>query len=297
MDKEKARFILESFRPDGADAGDADFADALRLATVDRELGAWLMRERAFDAEFAEALARVELPEGLREKILLGMVQDSADTPRVNLEKEAEMMQAMAGIAVPDGLRERILVAMEQSSRVPVEEKGWRWPRLVIPLAAAASIAMAFVFLQHDSATGTTAGAEQISVDTVEAEFVELVESPVFSLDMHHEDVGILMAGLRERGLPVADSELPPGLDSLKGKGCRKLLVDGKEGTLVCFDTGAGMVHLVTFRRSDISGELPGMENPKMRQQGEWVTATWGDETHSYTLLQKSGNGDLDRYF
>ena len=30
MDKQEAKFILQSFRPDGADAGDADFADALK---------------------------------------------------------------------------------------------------------------------------------------------------------------------------------------------------------------------------------------------------------------------------
>ena len=42
MDREQARFILRSFRPDGADSGNPDFEEALSVATVDGELGAWL---------------------------------------------------------------------------------------------------------------------------------------------------------------------------------------------------------------------------------------------------------------
>ncbi len=70
MDNEQARFILRSFRPDGADAGDPDFAEALKLAMENRELGEWLASERAFDAEFANALGTVDLPENLREDIM-----------------------------------------------------------------------------------------------------------------------------------------------------------------------------------------------------------------------------------
>ena len=98
MDKERARFVLQSFRPEGADAADADFAEALRLATSDRELGQWLVRERAFDADFAEALARVELPKGLREDVLLAMVQDDRDVVGPEAEEDAKMIVAMASI-------------------------------------------------------------------------------------------------------------------------------------------------------------------------------------------------------
>ena len=56
MDKEQARFILRSFRPDGADARDPDFTEALELAMEDRELGDWLANERAFDTAFSQAL-------------------------------------------------------------------------------------------------------------------------------------------------------------------------------------------------------------------------------------------------
>lgn len=298
MDNERAKFILESFRPDGADVGDADFAEALRLATTDRELGSWLMRERAFDAEFAEALARVRLPKGLRERVLLGMVQDDEDVPKVDLRKEAEMMAAMAGIAVPSGLRERVLVAMEQTAKATVEEKSWSWARFGIPLAAAAGIAFALVLLREDPAPDVaSADVEEITIGEVEAGFVRTYESPIFSLDVHDEQSGVLLAGLREQGLPVADADLPPGLKGLKGLGCRELVVDGKHGTLVCFDTGKGAVHLVTFRRCDVSCNLPGVDNPDIREEGEWAMARWVDNNNAYTLIGRRSIGSLDGFF
>ena len=69
MDKEQARFILQSFRPDGADAHDPDFAQALAVAAENRDLGAWLAVERAQDSAFALALSKLEIPDDLREPL------------------------------------------------------------------------------------------------------------------------------------------------------------------------------------------------------------------------------------
>ena len=69
MDREQAKFILRSFRPDGADVADRDFAEALKLSTEDRELGDWLAKERAFDSVFAEAMAGIDIPKSLRQEI------------------------------------------------------------------------------------------------------------------------------------------------------------------------------------------------------------------------------------
>ena len=73
MDNEESRFILRCFRPDGADAENPDFAEALAWAAKDRELGEWLARERARDADFANALNSVTIPSILREEILVSL--------------------------------------------------------------------------------------------------------------------------------------------------------------------------------------------------------------------------------
>ena len=138
MDREEARFILRCFRPDGADAEDPAFAEALQLAASDRELGEWLAKERAEDAEFSSALARVTLPEGLRDEILLGLAAQRGDVPDTD-EFDAGWIGALSDLTPPAELRGEILVAMENSvpnKKVVKTNTGW-W-RFGMPIAAAA---------------------------------------------------------------------------------------------------------------------------------------------------------------
>jgi len=72
MNNDEAKFILAAYRPDGRDANDARFADAIAQAERDPELRAWWERQRAFDAQVAAKLAEVMPPPGLRESILAG---------------------------------------------------------------------------------------------------------------------------------------------------------------------------------------------------------------------------------
>ncbi|MBL9213749.1 MAG: hypothetical protein JNL92_25010 [Opitutaceae bacterium] len=72
MNNDEAKFILAAYRPDGRDAHDARFAEAIAQAGRDPELRAWWERQRAFDAQVAAKLAAVMPPPGLRESILAG---------------------------------------------------------------------------------------------------------------------------------------------------------------------------------------------------------------------------------
>jgi len=283
MDKERAKFVLRSFRPDGADAVDDDFAEALQMASGDRELGEWLMRERAFDAEFAEALARVDLPEGLRECVLLAMIRDGGGFPKVDTDGDREMIAAMACIRVPDGLRGHILEAMERTTQV--ERGNFGWKRFGIPLAAAAGIALAFVTVDGKSPAGIAKGKRSITIDAVQAGFVRTFESPIFSLDQEGDQAPHLMSYLRGKGLPCGKGYLPPGLIGVKSLGCRELVIDGKRGSLLCFDDAGGTVHLVIFRRQDVGCELPGISSPMIEQAGHWAEASWSSGDYVFVLL------------
>lgn len=300
MDKERARFVLRSFRPDGADSDDVDFADALRVATNDRELGEWLMRERAFDAEFAEALARVELPEGLREKVFLAMVKDSGGFPKADSSFDTSMISSVAGIKVPENLRENIIEAMEHTAKV--ERGSFGWKRVGIPLAAAAGIALAFLMVDGGEPVGKVVkiNSDTIAVEAVQAGFVRLYESPLFSLDQETQqlqEMPHLMSYLREKGLPCGGGYLPPGLVGVKGLGCRELVIDGKRGSLICFDTQNGTVHLVIFRATDVAGELPDIENPVIEQSGDWAKASWRKEKYAFSLMAVSDKDSIAKYF
>ena len=72
MNDNEAKFLLRAFRPDGRDARDPLFAEALSQAAKNPPLRAWLEREQAFDRAVAAKLRNVQTPSGLREAILIG---------------------------------------------------------------------------------------------------------------------------------------------------------------------------------------------------------------------------------
>jgi len=72
MNNEEAKFILQGYRPNGADAGDAAFCAAVEQAKKDPALGAWFAKQQAFDAAISAKLAQVTPPADLRSAILAG---------------------------------------------------------------------------------------------------------------------------------------------------------------------------------------------------------------------------------
>ncbi|MEW6159252.1 MAG: hypothetical protein AB1813_17640 [Verrucomicrobiota bacterium] len=72
MDNHEAKFILQSFRPQGQDANDPAFAEALKRTWEDPELARWFAEERSLDAAIAGKLKQVKAPDDLRTAILAG---------------------------------------------------------------------------------------------------------------------------------------------------------------------------------------------------------------------------------
>jgi hypothetical protein len=70
MNKDTVREILSAYRPNGADADDPAFADALRHCRHDPETARWFEEERAFDREVARALRSGEPPTEGQETVL-----------------------------------------------------------------------------------------------------------------------------------------------------------------------------------------------------------------------------------
>lgn len=288
MDKEQARFILRSFRPDGADAGDPDFADALQLAAENRELGEWLASERAFDAAFATALNTVDLPIQLREDIMACLATERGDFPQAEDGNDSILIGALASIKAPAALRDSVITAMERTvteNKAPVPVSIFR--RLAIPLAAAAGIALAFLATRPENPSAV-AKNHVVPIDVVQAGFVRTFEAPDFDLEEKQDDQLMLIRHLKERELPCPEC-LPPGLKDLKGLGCRELVIDGIHGSLVCFQTAEdGVVHVLIFRRQDVSGNFPPMNNPEIVKSGKWTTASWEDADKVYLMMSNT---------
>ncbi|MEO8616219.1 MAG: hypothetical protein ABI600_13825 [Luteolibacter sp.] len=290
MDKEQARFVLRSFRPDGADVSDVDFAEALTLAMENRELGEWLAHERAFDAAFAQALGSINLPENLREDIIACLAVERGDFPQVEDSSDSLLVGAFASIQPPAFLRDELIAAMERTT-VMHQIRTPFWRRYAIPLAAAAGIALAFVFTRSNEVTGLTHFGP-VRSELVRASFIKAFESPTFSLEEKQDDHRLLVQHLKDRNLPIPDV-LPPGLENVKALGCRELVIDGKHGSVICFNMGAdGAVHLVVFNREDIQGTFPDHAQPLLVQNGHWASAQWQDDKKVYILM---GDTDLKK--
>ena len=294
MDKEQARFILRSFRPDGADVNDADFSEALTLAMENRELGEWLAEERAFDSAFSTALGSVDLPENLREDIMACLAGERADFPQAG-ECDMAWIGALASIQPPAKLRDELLAAMDRTAAgTIVRPQISIFRRLAVPLAAAAGIALAF-FVTHNG--GPAHVAKAVPIEVVQAGFVRSFESPNFNLEEKQDNKQVLIRHLQERKLPCPGC-LPPGLEKLKALGCRELEIDGKRGSLLCFKVGEkGVVHVVVFRHEDVSGDFPPMENPEFVRVGGWSSARWENAGKVFLMMSDTCGEELPDLF
>ncbi|MEI7908158.1 MAG: hypothetical protein WCK77_00850 [Verrucomicrobiota bacterium] len=296
MDKQQARFILRSFRPDGSDGSDPQFAEALLLAHGDVELGLWLASERSFDAAFAAALAEVELPACLCHNILTGLAIERGDVPQAADAMDAAWIGALASIEAPAALRGEVLAAMTSTTHTTSIassslQRPWWWRRAAIPLAAAAGIALAFA-VTHRGVEQPFVQAAPLPADVVETGFIRTFESPLFSLDEKRDDHTLLVAHLEQHKLPCPCC-LPRGLTKIKGIGCRELTINGKIGSLICYDDqDNGVVHLVIFRRQDVCGDFPDREAPALTQHGRWTVACWAHNEKVFMLLGNSTNVD-----
>ncbi len=72
MDKQEAKLLLHSYRPDGRDASDPAFAEALALAGQDAELGRWLEGECELDKVIGQRLREFPVPPDLRQAVIAG---------------------------------------------------------------------------------------------------------------------------------------------------------------------------------------------------------------------------------
>ncbi len=303
MDKERAKFILGSYRPEGQDADEPAFAEALALVAKDRELGEWLAGERARDAEFAQLLARVEIPEDLRETIFV--VLDGAE--EVPAEFDSDFVGALAGVRAPEGLKEDILSAMEVEMKVEEMPRGKRKRGFLGYLAWGSSIAAVLAMMLGVVVFFAGAGGRALAGTTtqeIHLSAIDMLKSPFFSLDLQNDRQAALYEWLKGRNLPSPES-LPKGLQGVKGVGCRLLEIgeEKKRASLVCYRKNGKVVHLVMMEREDVEEEeLKQLKDAVTECRGcekndGWAVTKWSDAEHVYLLLSKMSQEELAGVF
>ena len=294
MDNQRAQFILQSFRPDGADAHDPDFAIALSLATENRELGEWLARERGQDAAFAHALSDLEIPEDLRDAVLA--MFESADG------ELAEFDSGFIGEIAPEGLRDQILDASEVERKVVLirrSPKIFKWASSAVAVIAV----MALVFLFFGFSGGSVLAGS--NPQEVEYSAIEMLESPFFSLDQTNDRQAALNEWLKGKNLPSPEV-LPEGLGDLKGVGCKlfKIGENKHKASLVCYrQENDNIVYLVMIEKVALNcNDLCEIKSAVGRcrncdKNDEWAVTQWADAEHAFLLLSKMKPSEMALLF
>lgn len=72
MTNKEASFLLGAYRPNGLDAANPEFAEALDQAARDPELKHWFEDQRDFDSKMAAGVRSVPVPPDLRARIMAG---------------------------------------------------------------------------------------------------------------------------------------------------------------------------------------------------------------------------------
>lgn len=100
MDNETAKIMLSACRSDGADAQDPVFADALKQARLDPQLGWWFAQQRAIDRRIAQELKQIEAPASAKELVVTPVPTAKPS----NLRRHGILLLVSAALVVISGI-------------------------------------------------------------------------------------------------------------------------------------------------------------------------------------------------
>jgi hypothetical protein len=191
-----------------------------------------------------------------------------------------KQVAGMLAPPIPAGLKESILHRAKQQ---PQTSK-IRWIAPVLITTAAACLAGAWLLLWpvHDDMPAWQAEAL--------AEVTKL-EYGMGLLDEKAATLDEVKAQLAATNSPQP-GELPATLASTRTFGCKRITVDGKAATIICFRLGKGKkeAHLVIV---DAAGSA--LPAPKVERSRNWSIASWSAGTKTYMLATTQGESELRR--
>jgi hypothetical protein len=125
---------------------------------------------------------------------------------------------------------------------------------------------------------------------------VAQVEYGVMKLDEKAETYEAVRKLLTERECPCP-SKLPQGLTGLRTYGCKRVQVDGRAATIICFELQPGKeAHLVVFDNTGL-GNCPAQDAPCFKSARNWHYASWSHGSQSFMLATTADEQALKKVF
>ncbi|MBK8035525.1 MAG: hypothetical protein IPK22_00080 [Verrucomicrobiaceae bacterium] len=220
--------------------------------------------------------------------------QDASPEARAMLESDAELavwhaqrtafdekVAVVLAASIPAGLRESLL---QQHARPKV-----RWITPTILSAAAACIAGAWLLLWP----GNNAMAAWESQSLAAVAKVEYGMTP---LDAEAETYEAVKALLNQKDCPCP-SAVPATLASLRTYGCKRIEIDGRPASIICFQLQTGKeAHLVVLDNVGLDC-CPEQGSPSFKTSKNWSYASWSHGSQSFMLATTDNAAELKKLF
>jgi hypothetical protein len=263
MNRDEAKLILQACRPDGRDAADPYFAEALALAKSDAELSAWFAQQQKFDSLICGGLNQMRPPASLKAEILA-------------LEKKAEIS------AKPQSKKSEV------SDHLPVSVWWWNlftWQANIAWATALVLLLSLFVFWNKTPAA------------TFQDFSTQMVSTALH--DPHHADAAAndLKSALVWLGEHRGENDLvpPAALNGSGQLGCRVLAWHGGTVSMLCYHTPeAGHMDLFVAD-AKMFADAPPVDQPRFASNDQMPTASWSHDGKAYLLVGHDAATDLKK--
>lgn len=203
------------------------------------------------------------------------------------VEKRAAFDETVAAVLqnmpVADGLRENILRGAQAPAKRPVT-----W---ITPAAIAAAACAVFGWTLLWPASSAMAAWESDSLNAIAK-----VEYGVMRLDQKAATFEAVKQHLTQNECPCP-SALPPGLAGLKTYGCKRVKIEGRPATIICFELQPGReAHLLVLDNTNLC-DCPAADAPCFKAAKNWHYASWSHGSHAFMLATTADEAVLKRLF
>ena len=122
--------------------------------------------------------------------------------------------------------------------------------------------------------------------------FLDLMMAGRERLDVESPKSQELITWLRQASAPVP-GDIPQSLQRVDSVGCKTLLAGQKRVSIICFHVDANHIaHLVTVEKRQLTAPPP-EKRPQFVQKGDWMTASWSEDSQSFMLAMKGSEPEM----